>query len=161
MKKRGLGVGSMFYGIGYGFNRPDVGAAHVELAEDGSATLYTGVCDLGQGAQTVLAQIAAHELGLNMAHLRVVNADTGTTPDAGPTSGSRANYGQGSAVLNAALDLKERLLEMAGELLDADPADLEVGQGKVHHKETRERAVSVVQVADEMHKRGKRCIGWG
>jgi len=43
MKKRGIGVGSMFYGIGYGFNRPDIGAAHVEVAEDGTATLYTGV----------------------------------------------------------------------------------------------------------------------
>jgi len=43
MKKRGLGVGSMFYGIGYGFNRPDIGAAHVEVAEDGTATLFTGV----------------------------------------------------------------------------------------------------------------------
>jgi len=57
MKKRGLGVGSMFYGIGYGFNRPDIGAAHIEIAEDGTATLFTGVCDLGQGIQTLLAQI--------------------------------------------------------------------------------------------------------
>ena len=90
MKKRGIGLGSMFYGIGYGFNRPDIGAAHIEIAEDGSATVYTGVCDLGQGIQTLLAQIAGAELGLGMDEIRVMNADTGSTPDSGPTSGSRA-----------------------------------------------------------------------
>lgn len=151
----------MFYGIGYGFNRPDVGAAHIELAEDGTGTLYTGVCDLGQGAQTVLAQIAAHELGLNLNDIRVVNADTGSTPDAGPTSGSRATYVQGNAVLNAAQDLKERLLETAGRLLDADPADLEVLPGVIQHRDGAGPTVSVTQVADEMHRTGKRCIGWG
>ena len=96
MKKRGLGVGSMFYGIGYGFNRPDIGAAHVEVAEDGTATLYTGVCDLGQGIQTLLAQIVGTELGMPMSDIRVVNADTGSTPDSGPTSGSRATYAHGA-----------------------------------------------------------------
>ena len=77
MKKRGLGVGSMFYGIGYGFNRPDIGAAHVEVAEDGTATLFTGVCDLGQGIQTLLAQIVGTELGMPISAIRVVDADTG------------------------------------------------------------------------------------
>ena len=84
MKKRGLGVGSMFYGIGYGFNRPDIGAAHVEVAEDGTATLYTGVCDLGQGIQTLLAQIVGTELGMPMSDIRVVNADTGQHARLGP-----------------------------------------------------------------------------
>ena len=84
MKKRGLGVGSMFYGIGYGFNRPDIGAAHVEVAEDGTATLYTGVCDLGQGIQTLLAQIVGTELGMPMSDIRVVNADTGEHAGLGP-----------------------------------------------------------------------------
>ena len=117
MKKRGLGVGSMFYGIGYGFNRPDIGAAHVEVAEDGTATLYTGVCDLGQGIQTLLAQIVGTELGMPMSDIRVVNADTGSTPDSGPTSGSRATFVQGQAVRHASLDVKARLIEMAGRML--------------------------------------------
>lgn len=161
MIKRGIGLGSMFYGIGYGFNRPDIGAAHIEVAEDGSATLYTGVCDLGQGIQTLLAQIAGEELGLRMDQIRVVNADTATTPDSGPTSASRATYVQGAAVRNAALDLKERLLDMAGELLEAPVVDLVVADGVVRHRETPERSVTVVQIADALHRRGKRCIGWG
>jgi CO/xanthine dehydrogenase Mo-binding subunit len=111
MKKRGLGVGSMFYGIGYGFNRPDIGAAHVEVAEDGTATLYTGVCDLGQGIQTLLAQIVGTELGMPMSDIRVVNADNGTVigqVDVGlPRTLCRA------AVRHAS-PTSARLVEMAG-----------------------------------------------
>jgi CO/xanthine dehydrogenase Mo-binding subunit len=161
MKKRGLGVGSMFYGIGYGFNRPDIGAAHVEIAEDGTATLYSGVCDLGQGIQTLLAQIVVTELGVPMNEVRVVNADTGATPDSGPTSGSRATFVQGQAVRHACLDVKARLIEMAARMIGVSPDELEVANGLVQSRRSPDRSTSVLRVVDEMHKQGKRCIGWG
>jgi CO/xanthine dehydrogenase Mo-binding subunit len=160
MKKRGLGVGAMFYGIGYGFNRPDIGAAHVEVAEDGTVTLYTGVCDLGQGIQTLLAQIVGTELGIGIDDIRVVDADTGSTPDSGPTSGSRATFVQGQAVRNASLDVREHLIEMAAQMAEVAPDELEVAQGTVRSRLTGE-GIPVVQVVDEMHKQGRRCIGWG
>jgi len=160
MKRRGLGVGSMFYGIGYGFNRPDIGAAHVEIAEDGTATLYTGVCDLGQGIQTLLAQIVCTELGVPIDEIRVVDADTGSTPDSGPTSGSRATFVQGQAVRNASLDVKGRLIEMAAQMVEVSPDELEIAGGLVRSRRTGE-GVPVVRVVDEMHRQGKRCIGWG
>jgi nicotinate dehydrogenase medium molybdopterin subunit len=161
MKKRGLGIGSMFYGIGYGFNRPDIGAAHVEIAEDGTVTLYTGVCDLGQGIQTLLAQIVGTELGVAMRDIRVANADTGSTPDSGPTSGSRATFVQGQAVRNASLDVKARILEMAARLLGVPADDLTVSQGDVRSRRDSTIGVSVLEIVDEMHRHGKRCIGWG
>ncbi len=162
MKKRGIGVGSMFYGIGYGFNRPDIGAAHVEVAEDGTATLFTGVCDLGQGIQTLLAQIVGTELGMPMSAIRVVDADTASTPDSGPTSGSRATFVQGQAVRNASLDVKARLFEMAGTN-DGRRARRSRSRRRDRSgsRSPPERHVSVVAVVDEMHKQGKRCIGWG
>jgi CO/xanthine dehydrogenase Mo-binding subunit len=157
MKKRGIGVGSMFYGIGYGFNRPDIGAAHVEVAEDGTATLFTGVCDLGQGIQTLLAQIVGTELGMPISGIRVVDADTGSTPDSGPTSGSRATFVQGQAVRNASLDVKARIVEMAARMMSVAPDDLEIADGQARVRLAPERHVSVVKVVDEMHKQGKRC----
>ena len=160
MKRRGLGVGSMFYGIGYGFNRPDIGAAHVELAEDGSATLYTGVCDLGQGIQTLLAQIVATELGVAIDEIRVIDADTGSTPDSGPTSGSRATFVQGQAVRNASLDVRERLIEMAAQMAGVPAGELEVAEGLVRSRNGGQE-LPVLRVVEEMHKQGKRCIGWG
>ena len=161
MIKRGMGIGSMFYGIGYGFNRPDIGAAHVEVAEDGTATLYTGVCDLGQGIQTLLAQIVGTELGMSIGEIRVIDADTGSTPDSGPTSGSRATFVQGQAVRNASIDVRERLMEMGARLLDVAVDDLELTHGVVRLRRDPSRQVTVVKVIDEMHKQGKRCIGWG
>ena len=150
----------MFYGIGYGFNRPDIGAAHVELAEDGSATLYTGVCDLGQGIQTLLAQIVATELGVAIDEIRVIDADTGSTPDSGPTSGSRATFVQGQAVRNASLDVRERLIEMAAQMAGVPPGELEVAEGLVRSRNGGQELL-VLRVVEEMHKQGKRCIGWG
>ena len=161
MKQRGIGLGSMFYGIGYGFNRPDIGAAHIELADDGTATVYSGVCDLGQGIHTLLAQIAANELGLQMSQIRVIDADTGSTPDSGPTSGSRATYVQGIAVLNAALDLKERLIETGASMLEIPPDDLEIVDSMVRSRHGDAIGKPVAEIVDRMHMTGKRCIGWG
>ena len=76
-KKRGLGVGSMYYGIGYGFNRADIGSALIEMAEDGTTTVYSGACDMGQGVVTIVAQVAAEALGIRPDTVRVVAADTG------------------------------------------------------------------------------------
>ena len=161
MRKRGLGVGSMFYGIGYGFNRPDIGAAHVEVAEDGTATLFTGVCDLGQGIQTLLAQIVgtetrhAHQrhprhrrgyrqharLGADIRQSRHVRAGTG-----GPKRQPRR---QGASGGNGRPDAGHRTRRSGGRR----------GSGSL--RLSPERNVTVLAVVDEMHKQGKRCVGWG
>ncbi|GAF81336.1 unnamed protein product, partial [marine sediment metagenome] len=54
MKKRGIGVGSMYYGLGYGFSRPDIGSATIEVCEDGSVIVRSGQVDYGQGSDTIL-----------------------------------------------------------------------------------------------------------
>ena len=64
MKLRGVGVSTMMYGFGYGFSRPDFASAEVEIASDGTVTLWSGASELGQGIRTALCQIAAQELGV-------------------------------------------------------------------------------------------------
>jgi CO/xanthine dehydrogenase Mo-binding subunit len=96
-----------------------------------------------------------------IADVRVVNADTGSTPDSGPTSGSRATFVQGQAVRNASLDVKARLIEMAGRMLGVAPDDLEIDSGTLRSRRSPAICAPVVRVVDEMHKHGKRCIGWG
>jgi hypothetical protein len=59
MKKRGIGIGCMFYGIGYGFSRQDIAAAEVEICEDGSVIVRSGEVDFGQGSDTIFCQIVA------------------------------------------------------------------------------------------------------
>ena len=103
MKKRGIGIGCMFYGIGYGFSRQDISSATVEICEDGSVIVRSGEVDYGQGSDTIFCQIVAEELGIRYDAVQLVTADTFTTPNAGPTSASRVTYVTGNAMLKLSL----------------------------------------------------------
>ena len=120
MKKRGVGIGSMIYAIGYGFNRPDHAAATIEIADDGTITLLTGCSEIGQGSDTALAQIAAEEIGIDFEDVRVISGDTAVTPDAGASTASRQTFVSGNAVKMAAEEIRKILFEEAGELLRED-----------------------------------------
>ncbi len=93
------------------------GAARVRLRSDGSAVVESNVHDIGTGAQTVLSQIAAEELGLPLERVEMRWGDTGL-PATGPTYGSSTTMGTGSAVAAAARDVAKQLAELG---LDADP----------------------------------------
>jgi len=160
-KKRGLGLGSMYYGIGYGFSRADIGSAYIEMAEDGTTTVYSGACDMGQGVMTVVAQIAAEVLGIVPDMIRVVPADTGSTPDAGPTSASRATFVQGAAVRQSAEDLLDQLLLMAADMLHCRREELETRDSEVYRLGTETPLISLAEVASEAHRLGRRCASWG
>ena len=77
---------------------PNPAGAFVDLLDDATAVLLTGCADIGQGSNTVLAQIVAEELGVGLEKIRVISADTGVTPDGGATSASRQTYISGNAV---------------------------------------------------------------
>ncbi len=161
MIARGFGLGSMLYGIGYGFNRPDMGAAEIEVADDGTATLYCGACEMGQGLMTVIAQIAAESLGMPVEDVRVVVNDTGAGPDSGPTSASRATYVQGNAVIRACADVRPQLAAVAATTLKVPADELVFKDGQIAWEGDRARAVSFKSVAAQCHQKGKRCIGYG
>ncbi len=113
MKKRGVGLGCAWYGTGYGNGFPDVSSAFVEIHDDGTATVLTGAIEVGQGSNTVYAQIAAEELGLNAEDINVYTGDTDTTPDSGTSAATRQTYNTGNAVLKAVRRAKKQLLEYA------------------------------------------------
>src|SRR5438132_7944330 len=94
--------------------------AIVRLHWDGSATVMAGTSDMGQGARTVIAQVAAHEHGIPVDWVSVVMGDTAAVPFDLQTSASRSTVFMGQAVSNACRDIKAQLEEMAAELgLDA------------------------------------------
>jgi CO/xanthine dehydrogenase Mo-binding subunit len=150
----------MMYGIGYGFNRPDIGSTRIEVAEDGTATLYSGACEIGQGVATILCQMVAEGLGINYTDVRVVLADTGSTPDSGPTSASRATYVQGNAVLKAAADVRCQMAEAASEILGCTVSELVFKEGQVYCEAEPRLAMSFKELSAQCHQRGKRCIGY-
>lgn len=161
MKLRGVGVGSMIYGLGYGFARPDFSTTDIELAPDGTITIWNGASELGQGLQTLLCQLVAEELGIPYEDTFIITADTGRTPDAGPVSASRSTYVQGNSALKACRDLMKPMAELAGELLKTDPERLVFKKGLVQDQNEPNRSISFSNLAGEMHKRGRRVRGSG
>ncbi len=111
-KKRGIGLGGMWYGIGNtGVRNPSTAKVKMDLG--GNVSLYSGCADIGQGSTTVLAQIAAESLGIKPEDIRLFVADTRCTTSAGATSASRQTYISGNAVKEAADKLADVLLTEA------------------------------------------------
>lgn len=88
------------------------------IDRDGGVTVYSGAADIGQGSDTILAMMAAEVLGLSMDYIRVISADTRTTPvDLGSYS-SRVTFMAGNAARNAAIRMRRLLIETACKMLD-------------------------------------------
>jgi len=135
-KGRGIGVatGSFVSGAGYPIYRTDLphAAAMIKVGEDGtSATLYTGATDIGQGSDTVLCQMAAEAMGYTYEQMKIVAADTETTPHDFGAYASRQTLMSGAAVKQAGEEVKTQMLETAAEMLDFPTVDLDIRSGKV------------------------------
>ncbi|MGH2859155.1 MAG: xanthine dehydrogenase family protein molybdopterin-binding subunit, partial [Solirubrobacteraceae bacterium] len=120
---RGVSVGLLAAGA------HPVSRASVRLCSDGSADVYVGTTELGQGARTVMAQIAAEELGMSSAEIRVHGADTRFTPFDRSTGASRSTTIAGLAVMRAATAVADRLRETVGEAWGIDPSLVELVDG--------------------------------
>jgi aldehyde oxidoreductase len=110
--RRGVGVASCWYGCG-NTSLPNPSTIRIGLSPDGAVVLHQGAVDIGQGSNTVIAQIAADALGLPLEKIRLRSADTGITPDAGKTSASRQTFVTGKAAERAARVLREKILRFA------------------------------------------------
>ena len=86
----------------------------MRLLADGSAVVYCGTSDMGQGSRTIFAQMAASELGVPVERVTVVSGDTSVVPYDQQTSASRSTVLMGNAVVSAAREVRRKLEEMAG-----------------------------------------------
>lgn len=108
--------------------------ARLELNEQGTLTLFTSTVEMGQGAHTAMAQVAAHAMGMRFSTLRVIGPDTALTPYDATTSGSRSTNMMGNAIFNAAENLKNKLRELAAPILETPPEELRVESGRIFSK---------------------------
>ncbi|MBI4445209.1 MAG: xanthine dehydrogenase family protein molybdopterin-binding subunit [Acidobacteria bacterium] len=95
---------------------PSISSALVRLNEDGSATVYVGTADVGQGSDTIMAQIVSQELAIPVTHVQVVHSDTDLCLYDLTTSSSRSTFHMGRAVQLAAQDIRRQLACLAGRL---------------------------------------------
>jgi CO/xanthine dehydrogenase Mo-binding subunit len=122
---RGLAVGLK--------SGPTTGLSYstVRLLVDGSVVVYAGTSDMGQGARTIFAQIAADELGAPLGWVTVVMGDTAVVPYDQQTSASRSSVFMGNAVLRACHDIQAKVHAMAARLESADEDSVVVERGEV------------------------------
>ena len=107
--------------------------AHITLDADGMVTVWTTLPAIGQGSETTFAQMAADEMGVDLARVRVAPADTSVGGLHGTgTFASRSAIAGGGAIRDACGELLQRLREDASERLEANPEDLVLADGAVH-----------------------------
>jgi len=152
-QKRGIGLGSMWYGIGNtGVQNPSTAKIKIDLG--GNITLYTGCADIGQGSTTVLAQIASEILGVQPQEIQLFVADTRCTTNAGATSASRQTYISGNAVKEAAEKLADVLLSEAVNKLKVAKSDLMLEGGFVKETGNPDNAVEFSFLAGRANQKG-------
>jgi CO/xanthine dehydrogenase Mo-binding subunit len=127
-KFRGKGIGTLYKMT----QTPSSSAAFVKMSEDGSVEVLSSTVDMGQGSSTILAQIAAEELGVEVKNVRIVSPDTDVTPFDHGTASSRSTFHMGNAVKQAAADARKQLFEVAADQLECRPEDLECRGGFIY-----------------------------
>jgi len=117
--------------------------AIVKIERDGAITLLTGAADIGQGAETVISQIVAEELGVSLDDIRITAADTEITPLDPGTFGSGVTLRAGNAAKIAAQTAKDKLFEAVAEKMEAKIEDLEAKGRRIYIKGSPERGMSL------------------
>ncbi|HEX7425157.1 MAG TPA: molybdopterin cofactor-binding domain-containing protein [Terriglobales bacterium] len=127
-KGRGLGIACSHYvsGAANSIIRSDMphSTVNIKIDRDGGVVIYTGASDIGQGSDTMVAQVAAETLGCALSRVKVVAADTDLTPiDIGSYS-SRVTFMNGNATLRAAHEVKKQIAAAAAKKMNCTPEDL-------------------------------------
>lgn len=118
-----------------GTNTPTDSCCFVKVNPDASISVITSTVEIGGGQKTIFAQIAADTIGVPMEAVRVPQPDTLISPyDFGVTS-SRTTFHMGNAIHQASQRIRKKILAMAGEVLQKDPAKLELEQGRILEKD--------------------------
>ena len=123
--KRGVGVASCWYGCG-NTGLPNPSTIRIGITGEGRICLHQGATDIGQGSNTVIAQIAADALGVAIDKIDLIGPDTDLTPDCGKTSASRQTFVTGNAALKAGQALRDTILRQTN-LSQAEDITLEAG----------------------------------
>jgi CO/xanthine dehydrogenase Mo-binding subunit len=161
-KVKGVGMAAVNYPTGMNLGG-DPSQALIHATTTGNFVIALSSTDLGQGLKTVIAQIGAEALGVPFENVMIDTADTDTGPHCMGTFASRATHRVGNAVMRAAQEARQVMMEVAADELEASPDDLETdGEGNIRVKGSPDRSVNIIDVALAAHfKYGKTISGRG
>lgn len=126
--------------------------AWIRISPENTVTVYTGKVELGTGVRTALLQVAAEELQIDPKLINFLTADTGQSPDEGLTAGSHTMADSGSALLNAAAQVRGLLTDAAARVLHVDQATLRVRDARVVAPDGRTVRFADVLPAVNLHR---------
>jgi CO/xanthine dehydrogenase Mo-binding subunit len=136
--------------IGWWPCMPAASGAYVQMNGDGSATIVTGAQENGSGAVMAMPMFVGQELGIDPNDVSVIYQDTDVAPWDMGSCGSQTTFNSGRAILAAAREVREQLLDAAAEQLEADRGDLELTEGTARVKGSPERSVAVADLVGEL-----------
>ncbi len=149
---RGIGMASLFHvGGGAKIYRSDGCGTILKIDDFGAVTVLTGSTEIGQGSETVIAQIVAQELGLSIKNIRVINNDTDLTPWDVGVHASRTTFIAGNSALRAAREARRKLLDAAAERLQRSPDELDLVDGDVVERSSGEPLKSIGSIIRGLH----------
>ena len=153
-KKEGEGVGMaslIHVGGGARVYKSDGCGAIIKMDDFGKVDVFTGATDMGQGADTVVAQIVAEELGLLVDDIHVIHSDTDVCPWDVGAHASRTTFIAGNAALGAAKKIKARLLEMGAKQLDVPLERLILNEQSIIDREAPEHRIAIDKLLRKAH----------
>ena len=140
---RGVGLAGASFPSGVSNMSHISSGAVVQLGRDGAVNVLSGAADIGQGAETVISQIVAEELGVSIEDIRITAADTGITPLDPGTFGSGVTVRAGNAARLAAIAVRNKLFEFMAEKLEANIVDLVARDRKIFVKGSPDQGMSL------------------
>ncbi len=149
---RGLGMASMIHvGGGARVYKSDGCGTTIKIDDFGTVTVVTGATDMGQGSDTVIAQIVAEELGIRVEDVIVVHTDTDICPWDVGAHASRTTFVAGNSALGATRKIKQQLFEAAAPALGEDPENLDIRNHTILSRKDPEKKIPLGKVLRSAH----------
>lgn len=150
--KRGVGMASLIHvGGGARVYKSDGCGTIIKMDDFGKVDVFTGATDIGQGADTVIAQIVAEELGIPVEDVNVIHNDTDVCPWDVGVHASRTTFVAGNSALYAARKIKARLIEIVSKILEIPQEDVEIRNGIAFSKSDPQKSIPVARAIRRAH----------
>ncbi|MFP3130626.1 MAG: xanthine dehydrogenase family protein molybdopterin-binding subunit, partial [Nitrososphaeria archaeon] len=153
-KVRGIGMASVIHGTSIGPLGIDVGAAIVELDEEGNILIKNSLTEYGQGIMTGWTDIVKNALNVDGEIIKVLYPDTSIMYDSGPTVASRSTVVGGRALLEATLNFKSELIRFVSTLTSINPTRLSIEHNYVTDIPEKRLKITLKEIAENAKRRG-------
>jgi CO/xanthine dehydrogenase Mo-binding subunit len=148
----GVGIASLIHvGGGARVYKSDGCGTMIKMDDFGKVDVFTGATDMGQGSDTVIAQIVAEELGIRIEDIHVIHSDTDICPWDVGAHASRTTFVAGNSALGAARKIQARILELAAKQLEAPLEMLELRDRMVRHRNDPEKSLEIGKLLRKAH----------